>query len=91
MVTVAPYVRRHPSIRWEYETQNLGWQAYDDDASDAIEDEYRVFRHDSSRDDVHTVKSGQFHYFVHFPSMEQTNIDHDAQRHRAIRRTELAA
>jgi len=86
--------RRYP-VMWQYEdvkkTSSWGnWHNYDKEASDMLEDEYRIYVGNPHRNDVRAVKSGEYRYHVDFPNMKQINIDHDNHTQRIIRSIFLA-
>jgi len=67
---------------WQFDDQ--GFYNYDVDASKEVEKQYKEWKEWNI--DVRSVKSGKFHYMVNFRTMKQTNIDHDSQTQRDVKR-----
>lgn len=62
------------------------WYNYDPEASDIVEDSWQKYIVNRGMNDVRSVKSGEWEYFVDFMNWKQRNIVHSAHTQRPIRR-----
>lgn len=72
---------------WQY--QDGGWNDYDANASDEVENTYQIYEKEKATGrviDVRAVKSGQWDYMIDFRQMTQQNVRHEAHTVRNIRR-----
>jgi hypothetical protein len=72
---------------WQY--YDKGWNNYDFDASETVDDVYEQWKKNPGDFDVRSVHSGQFNYMVDFRQMNQQNIDIDNHTVRKIRRQKI--
>jgi len=72
---------------WQYDDN--GWNNYEINASDKVEEVYQDYLSNRGNTDVRAVKSGQWEYMVDFLAMKQTNLLHPNHTIRNIRRVPI--
>lgn len=71
--------------RWIWQYYDNGFNEYDIDVSNIIEDTYQSYIIDSKYD-IKSIKSGKYEYEIDFKLMLQTNIQNGKFTKRRIRR-----
>eukprot|EP01117_Protostelium_nocturnum_P019540 TRINITY_DN8495_c0_g2_i2.p2 TRINITY_DN8495_c0_g2~~TRINITY_DN8495_c0_g2_i2.p2 ORF type:complete len:116 (+),score=23.29 TRINITY_DN8495_c0_g2_i2:456-803(+) len=70
--------------KWQYEDN--GWNDYDPEASDKLEETYQSYLKDRGETDVRRVSSGEWEYEVDFMANTQMNVKHANHKVRNIKR-----
>jgi hypothetical protein len=76
---------------WVWQYYDGGFHNFDASASDTVEGVYQEYLTSPYTCDVRAVQSGQWQYEIDFRLMTQTNIQHENNKKRRIRRIQISS